>query len=864
MIKINGSINHNAVDLTRKIEVNWSMFERQQDAYQLYIVDESNTVLFQEERESKAPFTTIQLNGDTIFEKRRKLKVKVVIYAAGIQSQNFDTIFYTANKCLSKAKWITRKDNPIEKEVEFYKDKPNIILKKSFSYYGEQEKDIFLDICGLGYYKVTINGKPVDHSYLNNDVTNYSKRVYYDTYNIGEFINRGMNEISVELANGWYNPAPIKLMKKYNIRNQVTLGKPCLIAQLTELSEYSQEILLETDQSWHSEMGNYLFDNIYIGERISFSDKQPEEFERKVDLTTVSIAGPSGELVPSEIPKVIRSKKYKPISFKKVNEGYIVEFDRIITGHFSCEISSKKRTTINIKYSEEIDDQNLDFSSTSFGTYDYPSIDNSDEIPAVIQEDTLKLEKGSNIFGNQFTYHSFKYAFIIGEDLNSIEIKDIHAYSVHTDMEQSSSFKSSNRWLEELYQAGLDTKLNNIHSYYEDCSRERLGYGGDIVALIESQIYSFDSWQLLEKVLIDFELGQNQDGSIPQTTPYVGIQTHGSSNRAGSLGWQYVIPTILKKLIKYYGKQEKYTDKLPLVEKHIHYLLSFDYDYIKYCCLGDWGSIDTILVNNKETPPDKAFCSAVFYLLLLKDYKEILINIEQEDNKKIIGSISLKIDDVENKIIEEFYDKAGYFETGSQSSFVFALKAKLGPDQNLIYNNFIEKIKKDDNVIRTGIFGMAWVYEVLDREDHYLIYNWLCRKNSPSYYTMLANGNKVLSEYFVDDNDKYLNMSKNHAMFSSFGAWFFQALLGLDISPQAKSSGKLIVEPYFPEDMEFASGHIQTTRGKVSSSWSRKKDNIELVLYVPQSINLQIKGRKKVVYQDKGSFYDRYLIVYKG
>lgn len=50
---------------------------------------------------------------------------------------------------------------------------------------------------------------------------------------------------------------------------------------------------------------------------------------------------------------------------------------------------------------------------------------------------------------------------------------------------------TSNSALNELYAAALRTKLNNVHGVWEDCARERLSYGGDMVALSASNLMCF-------------------------------------------------------------------------------------------------------------------------------------------------------------------------------------------------------------------------------------------------------------------------------------------------------------------------------------------------------------------------------------
>ena len=76
-------------------------------------------------------------------------------------------------------------------------------FKKEFSV----EKDIKkarLYITACGVYEAKINGKRVGNFYLAPGITDYTKRVQYQTYDVSELIENGSNEINVQLADGWY------------------------------------------------------------------------------------------------------------------------------------------------------------------------------------------------------------------------------------------------------------------------------------------------------------------------------------------------------------------------------------------------------------------------------------------------------------------------------------------------------------------------------------------------------------------------------------------------------------------------------------------------------------------------------------
>ncbi|PCF09658.1 family 78 glycoside hydrolase catalytic domain, partial [Klebsiella pneumoniae] len=69
----------------------------------------------------------------------------------------------------------------------------------------------------------------------------------------------------------------------------------------------------------------------------------------------------------------------------------------------------------------------------------------------------------------------------------------VQALSEHTVLREYGGFYCSDPYINKLFEVAKRTKLNNIHSVFGDCARERFAYGVDIVALARSHVYQFDS-----------------------------------------------------------------------------------------------------------------------------------------------------------------------------------------------------------------------------------------------------------------------------------------------------------------------------------------------------------------------------------
>ena len=75
----------------------------------------------------------------------------------------------------------------------------SIILRRSFWPY-KRVKHAELRICGLGFYEATINGQKVGESEFAPAWSDYDKTVYFNNYDVTEYIHSGDNELRVLLV----------------------------------------------------------------------------------------------------------------------------------------------------------------------------------------------------------------------------------------------------------------------------------------------------------------------------------------------------------------------------------------------------------------------------------------------------------------------------------------------------------------------------------------------------------------------------------------------------------------------------------------------------------------------------------------
>ena len=97
-----------------------------------------------------------------------------------------------------RAKWITG-NYKVNKKKRY----PADCFRKSFPVNGTpRQARLYITACGL--YEACIGGEKIGSFYMAPGYTDYRKRVQYQTYDVTKMLHTGENELTVQLADGWY------------------------------------------------------------------------------------------------------------------------------------------------------------------------------------------------------------------------------------------------------------------------------------------------------------------------------------------------------------------------------------------------------------------------------------------------------------------------------------------------------------------------------------------------------------------------------------------------------------------------------------------------------------------------------------
>jgi alpha-L-rhamnosidase len=120
-----------------------------------------------------------------------------------------------------------------------------------------------------------------------------------------------------------------------------------------------------------------------------------------------------------------------------------------------------------------------------------------------------------------------------------------------------------------------------------------------------------------------------------------------------------------------------------------------------------------------------------------------------------------------------------------------------------------------------------------------LAYELATQTSYPSWGYMIANGATTLWELWQHKTGPSMN-SHNHPMFSSVGAWFYQALAGIT-QPEGSSGFRyILIQPQMVRDLRYVAGTIHTPRGMVTSAWTKSDRYISLDVTIPVNAQAEI------------------------
>ena len=726
-----------------------------------------------------------------------------------------------------KGEWINDGKLPPLRDEEFYKDDPAPLFRKEF----KVEKRINrarLYISGLGYYEARFNGRRIGDHILDPGWTNYRKRVFYSTYDVTDHLQKGTNCIGVMLGNGWYNPLPLRMWGRLNLREHLPTGRLRFIVQLNIDFTDGTTKSIKTDRNWKAHAGPIIRNNIYLGE-IYDARKEIKGWDRPgCDESTWHQAGfasePLGPLQAQPQPPVKITAILKPAKITEPKPGvYIFDFNQNFTGWVRLRLKAPAGNELKLRYGELLhEDGTLNPMTSVCGQIkgkkrDGKNIGGPGSPEIAFQSDTfIASGRGKEIYTPRFTFHGFRYVEVTGypgkPKLNSLE-----GLRLNSAVDEVGSFECSNELLNRIQEMTRWTFLSNILSVQSDCPhRERFAYGGDLAVTIDAFMLNFDMATFYAKAVHDWHDAAFSDGLLTDTAPYVGIQYCG-------VGWAMIHPQLLYQLYQYYGNLRLLEEQYKTAKRWLDLVFSQSNGHIVQEGLSDHEGL--------EPAPAAQMVTPLYYQSVRLMTKLASIIGHEKDAERYTALAN----DIKEAYVRNFLEPGtGKFAPYTQASQSFALYLNLVPSEeqaaalDFLLNTILATHKGH---LSTGIYGTKFLLDVLSRfgqtEVAYALVN---QKSFPGWGYMIENNATTLWEHWALSENTY---SHNHPMFGSVSEWFYKWLTGIQPHPKAVGFNRTIIRPQKVHDLKWVKAHYNSIRGKIVSEWRSENGRFRLNISLP-------------------------------
>lgn len=683
-----------------------------------------------------------------------------------------------------------------------------------------------LDVSGLGYYYLQLDGAKLDDRVLAPGWTSYDKRVLYDSYDVTDKLAAGDHVLGVTLGRGFFanaggvigflGPGPWSSLD------------PKLILRLRiNYTDGTSENIV-TDHSWKTFDGPTVANFAYQGETYDARRETPGWTTKNYDATNwipaKVVDGPPGKLTAEILDPIRVVESIAPTEVTEIKPGvWRFAFPTVKAGWAQLKVKGLAGTKIILKYAERL---NPDGTVNNHGD---PGI-----TPGDIQTDTYILSgnPAGETWQPRFSFKSFAYVQVEGFP-GTPTLSSLKMQVLHTDLASNGTFECSNLILNDIQKMVLRTTLSNFQSLPSDTPMyEKRGWLGDAQVMAPTAIQNFDLDRFYQSRVRGIVDDQSANGSVPVLTP----KMYAQPDKYQDNGWSSALITIPWQMYINYGDRKILVDYYADMARYVNFANLQTVDGILSGSYGDWlpptgrPDADVKLVETAYLYHDEAQLARI---------------------AKIVGDDSdvSHWNDLASSTLRKFNEiflnrqKGAYFNIGEkefrQSANAIPLAFGMVPEdmKTRVADNLAADVVARGNHLNTGILGTKELLQVLSNTGHAeTAFDVATRTTEPSWDYMLEKTHGRTGLWEVWSYKKIRSL--DHMMFGTIGDWFYANLAG--ITPRTPGSGEISINPDYPAGLDWVKATRTVAAGEVVSSWKRVGDEYTLDVSVPVNSTAEI------------------------
>ena len=725
----------------------------------------------------------------------------------------------------------------------------SIILRKGFDTGRKRITDAVVYVCGLGHYRLNINGATVGDAEFAPVWSEYDKTVYYNVFDVTDLITAGGNAVSVLLGNGMFN---VQRMGRYS-KLQTSFGPPQMLLRLEINYADGTRQVIKSGDDWKYSLSPITFNSIYGGE--SYDARLEQQgcckagFDDSGWRKAVVTEGPKGRLTPQTVQPVRIMERYGIKSWKPIPadslasaskstkreihpSAFVADMGQNLAGFPEITVSGKRGQKVTLIVAEKLTRQGA-CDQRQTGRQHY-------------YEYTLKGDGTDETWHPHFSYYGFRYIQVEGAVLEGQPnpdglpvLKRLNSCFIYNSAEEVSSFECSNPLFTDTHRLIERAERSNMQGVLTDCPhREKLGWLEQDHLCGPSLLYNYDMTRYAPKVIRDITDTQKADGMVPTTAPqYISF----GNLFDDSPEWGSTLVILPFMYYDQYGDSTLITDNYEPMRRYVDYLTTRADNGIVSHGLGDWYDYGPWRAGfSKNTPvPLVATAHYIFDLQLLVRAARMT------GCTADAGKYSAMLDKTVESFNREFFkpDSCTY-GTGSQTSNALPLYLGLtGGNKQGVLASLVNDIKEHGTRLTTGDVGNRYLFQTLAQNGlNELLYTMLNHYETPGYGFQLRHGATTLTEQW----DPNQGSSLNHFMMGQIDEWLFKTLAGIQNQPGTHGLRHLLIQPTLVGDLQYVKASTHSLYGKISVDCTRTSLTVEIPVGSDATVVLPNGERKQV------------------
>jgi alpha-L-rhamnosidase len=560
-----------------------------------------------------------------------------------------------------------------------------------------------------------------------------------------------------------------------------------------------------SDESWKAAESPVLMDMVYYGEHYDARKEQTgwnsPGFDDSAWNPVALRKAPEGKLVAHTAHPDKVMERLNPVKIEKLSNGnYHVDFGVEVSGWVRLNrVTGPAGHKIDIKY----------LCTTYSGDNSY-----------------IFSGRGPESYASRFNWFIFN-GVEISNWPGELKPEMITAEVVHTYVEESATFETSNTLLNTINKIWRRSQTDNMHGgVASDCPhRERSPYTGDGQVACVTVMHNYDARNFYHKWIQDILGAQNvSTGYVPNGAPW-------QPGCGGGVAWGAAMCIMPWEFYLHYGSKDMLEDNFVGMKEYIRYMKTWvneegimysqrtgkDGKVLRWFNLGDW-------VAPGNLPSDEMVHT--FYFWRCADFTARAAKaLNKTDEAAKYAELAEK---TKQAFFKRFYDeKNGTY--GKAGGNIFALKMGVPANQ---YSRVIQSLKADIQAngghLDTGIFGTQFFFEVLSENGmHDMAYEAMTKKTQPGFGWWIEQGATTTWEQWDGSN------SRNHPMFGGSLVWFYRKLAGMNADPEEPGYKHIIFRPQLVDDLSFVKYFNQTPFGEAGIFWKKENQQLTMQVTVP-------------------------------